>query len=141
MRRFELRDLSPMMYWFDVVAGTSSEPLLLFDCWTDTAYGRAYDNQRVWGRFGPFIGLAEAPAPHARRRSTGPTILRGILNLQSATCNLHSEMVLLDVSGRKVLDLAPGPNDLSGLAPGVYFVREVGAEIQTGTVRKVVIQR
>jgi|GEM_PF-3140138 hypothetical protein len=30
--------------------------------------------------------------------------------------------VLLDASGRKVLDLTPGPNDASRLAPGVYFV-------------------
>jgi hypothetical protein len=28
---------------------------------------------------------------------------------------------LLDISGRKVLNLRPGPNDVSGLAPGVYF--------------------
>jgi hypothetical protein len=31
--------------------------------------------------------------------------------------------VLLDASGRKVLDLTPGPNDASRLAPGAYFVR------------------
>ena len=31
-------------------------------------------------------------------------------------------MVLLDVSGRRVLALSPGPNDVSHLSPGVYFV-------------------
>jgi hypothetical protein len=34
--------------------------------------------------------------------------------------------VLLDVSGRKVLDLTPGENDVSRLAPGVYFIRSSG---------------
>jgi len=44
---------------------------------------------------------------------------------------------LLDVSGRKVLDLRPGANDVSRLAPGVYFVREA----QTPSVRRVVVTR
>jgi hypothetical protein len=38
-------------------------------------------------------------------------------------CNLQSEIVLLDISGRQVTALHPGPNDLSHFAPGVYFVR------------------
>jgi hypothetical protein len=29
---------------------------------------------------------------------------------------------LLDVTGRKVLGLAPGANDVSRLAPGVYYI-------------------
>jgi hypothetical protein len=29
---------------------------------------------------------------------------------------------LLDISGRKVLDLRPGANNVGRLAPGVYFV-------------------
>jgi len=31
---------------------------------------------------------------------------------------------LLDINGRKVLDLRPGANDVRSLAPGVYFVIE-----------------
>ena len=56
--------------------------------------------------------------------TAGTTIARGILNLQSAISNLQSEIVLLDVSGRKVMSLRPGPNDVSALAPGAYFVRQ-----------------
>jgi len=41
--------------------------------------------------------------------------------------------MLLDISGRKVLDLKPGANDVRQLAPGVYFVRPA--------VMKVVIAR
>jgi len=31
--------------------------------------------------------------------------------------------VLLDTAGKKVMGLRPGTNDLSGLPPGIYFVR------------------
>jgi len=51
---------------------------------------------------------------------------------------------LLDISGRKVLDLQPGPNDVSRLAPGVYFVRErsaAGGRPSAVSVRKVVVTR
>jgi hypothetical protein len=29
---------------------------------------------------------------------------------------------LLDITGRRVMDLQPGPNDIRHVAPGVYFV-------------------
>jgi hypothetical protein len=43
---------------------------------------------------------------------------------------------LLDISGRKVLDLKSGANDVRALAPGVYFVRE-----EPQAIRKVIISR
>jgi hypothetical protein len=42
---------------------------------------------------------------------------------------------LLDVSGRKVKSLNPGPNDVRQLAPGIYFVREAS------DVTKIVVTR
>jgi hypothetical protein len=47
---------------------------------------------------------------------------------------------LLDICGRKVLDLQPGPNYLRHVAPGVYFVRSVESG-ERPAVTKVVIQR
>jgi hypothetical protein len=47
--------------------------------------------------------------------------------------------VLLDASGRKVLDLKAGANSVQGLAPGVYFVREAQAQAQAQAVRKVIL--
>jgi hypothetical protein len=49
---------------------------------------------------------------------------------------------LLDISGRKVLDLRPGANDVSRLGAGVYFISErvAGSRALAGT-RKVVITR
>jgi hypothetical protein len=40
----------------------------------------------------------------------------------ATTPSLRPRGELLDISGRKVLDLRPGENDVSRLAPGVYFV-------------------
>jgi hypothetical protein len=46
---------------------------------------------------------------------------------------------LLDASGRIVLDLHTGENDLRGLAPGAYFLRFTDTSGRTGTSRIVVI--
>ncbi|MCX6841014.1 MAG: hypothetical protein NTX53_01840 [candidate division WOR-3 bacterium] len=69
------------------------------------------------------------------------TIVRGVLNLQSAIYNLQSEIALLDISGRKVLSLEPGPNDVSHLAPGVYFVRAVSRKLSAVGSHKVFVHR
>jgi hypothetical protein len=55
-----------------------------------------------------------------------------------------SRAALLDISGRKVLGLRPGANDVGALAPGVYFVRQQGSTTQgfeDSSVGKVVITR
>ncbi|MBN2465312.1 hypothetical protein JXD38_06785, partial [candidate division WOR-3 bacterium] len=51
--------------------------------------------------------------------------------------------VLLDISGRKALDLVPGENDVRALAPGVYFIsEELGVRGEgLGKMRKVVVTR
>lgn len=49
----------------------------------------------------------------------------------------------MDATGRRVLDRAPGPNDVSNLMPGVYFVRlasGIGRQA-SGVVTKVVVTR
>ncbi len=66
-------------------------------------------------------------------------VIRNMLLLPEAASLRPQAASLLDASGRKVLDLHPGANDVSELAPGVYFVRE--AEAQAQAVRKVVITR
>ncbi len=66
------------------------------------------------------------------------TIVREVLVLPGAgTVKPGARNVLLDVGGRKVLDLSPGRNDVRALPAGVYFVRQdVG-----GRTTKIVIQR
>ncbi|MCX6841875.1 MAG: T9SS type A sorting domain-containing protein [candidate division WOR-3 bacterium] len=60
------------------------------------------------------------------------TVVRGSLHLSGKI-----QAALFDMSGRMVASLHAGANDVSGLSPGVYFVREAQAQ----AVRKVVIQR
>jgi hypothetical protein len=74
------------------------------------------------------VGVAEGRWTRTPRRPPHPSIVRGIINLQSPVCNLQSEVVLLDACGRKVMDLRPGENDVRHLAPGVYLVR-VGSDL------------
>jgi hypothetical protein len=52
----------------------------------------------------------------------------------------ETSAVLLDAVGHKMLDLKPGPNDVSHLSSGVYFVASSG-ERSAVSVRKVVISR
>jgi YVTN family beta-propeller protein len=56
-------------------------------------------------------------------RRLQPTIVRGVLFLPEAPGLERKAASLLDISGRDVLDLHPGANDVRALAPGVYFVR------------------
>jgi hypothetical protein len=59
--------------------------------------------------------------PDAVRAAPIPTILRGCLRLP--TQQTPAQYSLLSVDGRKVMQLHPGPNDVSGMRSGVYFVR------------------
>jgi hypothetical protein len=73
-----------------------------------------------------------------------PTVIRGVLFLPPALSVEHGALsVLLDVSGRKVMELLPGANDVRALAPGVYFVRrpETGDGGPGAAIRKVIISK
>ncbi len=66
------------------------------------------------------------------------TITRGTLVLPGVGRGApETRSVLLDVSGRKVLDLRPGTNDVRALPAGVYFVRQVVGN----RTNKVVVER
>jgi aminopeptidase N len=86
-------------------------------------------------------GVEEGDTPYASRPTPDASIVRGVLFLDAGhnpipfgELGLCPKPVLLDISGRKVLALVPGPNDVSDLAPGVYFVRT-----EPSAVRKVVV--
>jgi YVTN family beta-propeller protein len=90
-------------------------------------------------RMGYYVGAEEMTKPEVRM-SSGPTIVRGVLFLEARGEMREARCELLDISGRSVLDLKPGPNDVRALAPGVYFVRqEAHAQAQAHAVRKIVI--
>jgi hypothetical protein len=55
------------------------------------------------------------------------TVVRGVLEI-GAQLTAHGSrpgIGLYDANGRKVLDLHAGPNDVSRLAPGIYFIRSL----------------
>ncbi len=93
-------------------------------------------------------GLAEGNAGRVPIAGAA-TVVRGVLYVGLGTRSDFSEQksvmsraVLLDISGRKVADLVPGPNDVSQLSPGVYFVCPKGQrdEGTKGQSRKVIVE-
>jgi hypothetical protein len=114
---------------------------LAYQGWAGVVDGEAYSTDRIWGKVDPTPGVAETMNDERRTSNAQATIVRGILDLQPAIHNLQSEFVLLSVDGRKVMDLAPGANDVRALAPGVYFVREAQAQAQAQAVRKIVVTK
>jgi hypothetical protein len=70
-------------------------------------------------------------------RYRSQTVVRHVLMLPPGP--MLSEYHMLDISGRRVMVLKPGANDVRGLAPGVYFVREARAQAQA--VRKIVLTK
>jgi hypothetical protein len=81
----------------------------------------------VWMPTG--AGVEESLKPQAASHRPGVTIVRGVLYMSELGTRsglsdnpVMSRAVLLDAAGRKLLELRLGANDVSRLAPGVYFV-------------------
>jgi len=80
------------------------------------------------------VGQCEESDPAAFDSPLRSTVARGVLFLSNQPSKART--VLLDMTGRHVGDLHSGANSVSGLAPGVYFVRQ-----EPHAVTKVVITR
>jgi hypothetical protein len=94
---------------------------------------------RPW-LLGP-VGLEEEAAPRPAlgplRAQLVPTIVRGTILLPP-----QAAAVLVDISGRQVLNMKGGANDVSGLAPGVYFSRGAsGVKREASSVTKIVLTK
>jgi hypothetical protein len=125
-----------------ILAGDGAgRTLLAYSGWTGVVGDTPYNSPRIWGTFSPAIGVGDRPAELARAPQHFPTIVRGCLDLPSAIYNRQSKISLHDITGREVLDLKPGANDVGGLSPGVYFLYEAQAQTQAQGVRKVVVAR
>jgi hypothetical protein len=110
--------------------GNGGRMLLVYQGWAANVGGKDYNANRVWGEVNP--RLFHRVAVIAKEFTTGKaTIVRGLLRMRARS----GPNRLLDITGRKVLDLLPGANDVRSLAPGVYFV------CQASSVSKVVIAR
>ncbi len=83
----------------------------------------------------------EANGPVLANPEPVTTITNGVLRLPAATRGRPAATSrLLDITGKEVMKLHSGPNDVHALAPGVYFIPLVSAD-GTATPAKVVITR
>ena len=100
---------------------------------------------RPWLRDSVLMGMAELGAHAPVAPPMRATIVRGVLMLAGAGSRQHSayRAELLDAAGRRVMELAPGPNDVRHLAPGVYFVCSEPSAVsrRPSAVRKVTVTR
>jgi hypothetical protein len=126
---------STATYWYAIIGspfGDSAQPPRERDT-SDLA------ERCKWARyyFGLFAGIAESrPSSLAPRPASSTTVVLGDLFMPRSLDPSISRS-LLDISGRKVMTLRSGINDVRALNPGVYFVR--AAPTQAQTVRRVVI--
>jgi hypothetical protein len=102
----------------------------------------------IWLATNAPLGIAEQPVQQPVGVQPSATVIRGVLFLpKMGTAPTGTVPTfgpsLLDVSGRKVMELHPGPNDVSHVSPGVYLVREGGVSREQGVagIRKVVVAR
>ena len=68
-------------------------------------------------------GVEECPKPQASKRKREPTVVRRVLFPADGTGTSSGPSWLLDATGRRVLELLAGANDLGQLSAGVSFVR------------------
>jgi hypothetical protein len=102
-------------------------------------------DSKIWFSTNNPAAIAEGPIRQPTSVQPSATVVRNVLFLPkmgtvpSGTVPILRS--LLDASGRKVMDLQPGANDVRALAPGVYFIREgLGTRGQgSGRIRKVIV--
>jgi hypothetical protein len=85
-------------------------------------------------------GIEEGRQPRANDLRPTATVIRGVLMIGDRGPKTGDRAELLDASGRKVLDIRAGANDVSRLAPGVYFISERGTKNEEPRTVKIVIQ-
>jgi hypothetical protein len=120
---------------FDIVAGPDGQPWIAY-CTADGLFlARGVD----------ITGVEERSTSCALRITPGVGIVRGVLWLGAGRSQYVGRTglrdgpcaVLLDASGRRVMELHPGANDVRHLATGIYFIR--AAPAQARAVRSVII--
>jgi hypothetical protein len=127
-------DTTTEMIWYpDIGADSAGHAYVV---WTNANGGE------IWFSTNNPFAIAEGPTEPGVSAQPSATVVRNVLALPEATSRKsQAASSLLDVSGRRVMVLKPGANDVRALAPGVYFVREAQAQAQAQAIRKVVVTR
>jgi hypothetical protein len=123
----------PNVSALDIVPDRDAQPLIAYTTSAGVFIAHGVD----------VVGQADEPRPSPRLTPVlRPTVVRGVMYLPKGTSSSPSPSCLLDISGRIVMALLPGPNDVRALAPGVYFVRQAsGVRRDAASVTKVVVTR
>ncbi|HUW31116.1 MAG TPA: hypothetical protein VM223_05840, partial [Planctomycetota bacterium] len=106
------------------------------------------DRSGNWDLYGSYVyatGLEESRRPQAASFKPEQTVVRGVLLLEGDCPRTGTvpKVVLLDISGRKVVGLHAGANDVSKLSPGVYFVHSERPAVggRPSAIAKVIVTR
>jgi phosphoribosylformylglycinamidine (FGAM) synthase PurS component len=103
-------------------AGPDAQAFFVYCGWVEMLGGRSANTYRIWARFDPQQAIEEHPTPGVSAATPPATIERGVLRLPPSPFSTHYS--LFSLTGRRVMSLVPGPNDVRHLAPGVYFIRD-----------------
>jgi glutamine cyclotransferase len=137
--------VSSSAYWMantDIYLWSLDQPVTTLDWPT-----QRHDNRRTACVPTGLAGVAERRKTPEQANVCSPrpvaTVVRNALWLAPATGHkARTSDCLLDISGREVMQLVTGPNDVSGLCAGVYFVARRQADGgKRPEVAKVVIER
>jgi hypothetical protein len=86
-----------------------------------TGLGVDPDDRILDSSYVAHTGMEESPGLQTPGHALEPTIARGMLFLPPSLSPFIPS-ALLDISGCRVMPLHSGPNDVTRLAPGIYFV-------------------
>ena len=124
-----------------LACGVAGRMLLAYEGWAGRVGDRVYNAHRAWGKMDPNPGIEESRQPPVYSLRPAATVIHDVLFLPKASSHKPQTSSLLDIAGRKVLDLQAGANDVHSLAPGVYFVRAVSRQPLAVSCTKVVLTR
>ena len=83
-------------------------------------------------------GQSDESKPQAASLKPQATVVRGVLRVPVSPFTIHTS--LFDMTGRPVMTLHPGANDVSRLSPGVYFVRSAVSGERSAVLKVLVVR-
>ncbi len=92
----------------------------------------------VWRR--QVIGMEEVEPRCQGAERAIPTVVRAFLILPEKEGGMEAGFALFDISGRRVLELKPGVNDVRRLPAGLYLICEKTPDAERWTRARVIIQ-
>ena len=121
-----------------LATGLGNQTFLVYQGWAGAVNGKTYNTDRIWAKTDPYPGIEAGQETTAYNLRPTAAIVRNILFLPPSLFSLHSSLFFL--SGQKVMSLKPGPNDVSRVPPGVYFVHST-IDNRQSQIARVVLTR